>query len=388
MINKKTLWLAIVLSTLSSGDVLASKDKNLETPQFPETSITNKSNDNLVDILRYVNFKNFKNPEELIAFYRMYISEGNDQLSVYKKMRKVFDKTLLDIIELSNEYKKNDNSYLYQLDCLLNEEDKVENVSSVSINFSLEKDSHDENIYIPKLSLIKNFKNNMSLTFVLKPELSISRDRRSYVWNDKKDRYQVLLLNFIFEAYSEQNVDKKKTIFIEDISIMKENIKNFQERINSLKKQKKQEKLKQKKGLSKEKKIKKSELRQNKNLEKTLEKKPINLENTKVISSWDKNSELDKKTKNLSDLNSITKVKEKNSIKNRKVLETMLKVAKNNRETLRELLRVNWEVLRSWIDKNRESIKEVFDLNKESNQKNIKIISDEDIENIKDLEKF
>lgn len=431
MVNTKALWLSILLSAGATENALPIPEQNKNNLEISDPSKMDKTIINIVDVLwdEKINlFKHFKDPKDLIAFYRLNISDNKSQPKEYRKMWRSFDKMLMDVVNFNDKYEKNEDKFFYIVDCPLDEKDIAEWISSVSLNVSVEKFSKDEDVYLPKLILTKVYKSGIVVYFILKPELSITRDRRAYVWNEKRDKYQVLLIEFVLEWYSEKNEDRKKTISIQSSSKMSQEIKEFQKRIKMLSKDKKhkereekdrmkkeyKEKILAEKTREQEKKIlseKKLQKEENDRTEKKQQEEMYRIKKEQNLAEETKNNKTENAVldtlqsplivdshadtnivvsdKTVSENYEKEKSNWRNSIKDRKVLQIMFEISKNNRETLRALLRSNSEILRTGREKNRVAIKAILNENNNlENEKNQNIKSDEDLEKLKNLEEF
>ena len=421
MIGTKALWLSVLLSAGTSENAFPIPEQNKNNLEISQSSDKNGTTINIVDVLwdeilstnKNINlFKHFKDPKDLIAFYRLNISDNKNQPKEYRRMWKSFDKMLMDIVNLNDKYEKNEDGYLYRLNCPLDEKDIAEWISSIFLNVSVEKFSKDEDVYLPKLNLTKVYKSGIVVHFILKPELSITRDRRAYVWNEKRDKYQVLLIEFVLEWYSEQNEDKKKKISIQSSSKMREEIKEFQKRISMTSKDKNNKQKEEQDRIRKaEKERILAEKRSKQEEQDRIKKEQEEIRLSKKIeesnkASVESNTTLDTLqapviAENNKDTNIVISDKAvsedyrkdikkwRNSIKDRKVLQIMFEISKNNRETLRALLRSNSEILKEGREKNRAAIKAILGKNDNlENEKNQHIKSDENLEKLKDLEQF
>lgn len=154
--------------------------------------------------------------------------------------------------------------------------------------------------------------------------------------------YQILLIEFTLEWYSEQNEDRKKIISIQNPSDMKKEIKEFQKRIKMISKEKEQKD---------QKKFEDKELY-------SLDILENDIVSDKII--YDDNAEVKTEESPIEKLN----IKKRISIRDWDILESLIEIKNNNKETLKDLLRANSEILKNWRKRNREIIKNIFDSKK------------------------
>jgi len=345
MVNKKILWLSALLSLGAVQETIASPKKTGETNKNKsEMGMPIYQAATTIDIMEVLwntekttkkenLFKNFSDPSDLIDFYRKNISDNKKQPQEYRKMWKKFDKVLVDVVKFNNTYQKEQDMYFYTVPCPLTAKDTSQWIHSIIMNVSVEKFSKDEDVYLPKIYLTKTYKNGVIVHLVLKPELSVTRDRRAYVGNEKRDNYQVLLIEFTLEWYSEQNKNNKKTIYIQSTSKMNSEIKEFQNRINMAHKEK------QKK--EKEERISQIKTEKTKEQEETIEKK---LQKRQSVPQRNYNKDEKNTAKKYNKIHSKEKKQElrkKNKALIKKILQHNQEAIKKNKQLIKELIQQN-----------------------------------------------
>jgi len=316
---------------------------------------TKKTENNTLDIREYTNkektigFKN-QNPDELLSFYRKYISESKEQPTRIKKWRKNFDKILMHIIDIQTLENK-EKTLPYTIDIVPSKQDKKSWIIAVNLEISIEK-LKDEEVYIPKMKIEKTHGNSMISVLCIKPDLSISRDRRVSAFNDKREKYFVTFTWFQIESYSKKNPEKVTNKFVEIesmgeilqdvVDMVQETKKETKKRIHKEKIQQQQEQRAQEKSKAQE---EKSKAQEEKNKakhatddihQKLQERQPREKRNYDTIKQTTKKEQY-KKQKH----QQRKEIKEKNKAVIKKILQHNQEAVKKNKELIKELIQQN-----------------------------------------------
>lgn len=200
-------------------------------------------------------YTKWDNPDKVLSFYRKKIQNNKEEMRKKRNLWKAFDIASQKILILNWSEKKNNDSYIKNIYCILNEEEKNQGIINMVLSFSIEKkeDSNENNneFHIPKITLYTTYATWISTTLLIKPDIEIRTDRAQ---NQKEFKLYWFYISSITENsdWSLVNSNNNNNEFVEDVNFLKQKLSIIKTKTSEIKKQQNKEKREENKETRKE----------------------------------------------------------------------------------------------------------------------------------------